>query len=48
MIILRETLDRGSILNHVTDCEDLSIEPSILIEYVETIRRYTWNEIKFR
>ena len=43
-----ETLDRGSILYHVTDCEDLSVEPSILIEYVELTRRYEWNEIKFR
>ena len=48
MIILRETLDRGSILNHVTDCEDLSIEPSILIEYVETTLTYALNEIQFR
>ena len=32
-VAMLETLDRGSILHHVTDCEDLSIEPSILIEY---------------
>ena len=48
MIILRETLDRGSILNHVTNCEDLSIEPSILIEYEKTTLTYALSEIKFR
>ena len=30
---MHEYLDQGSILHHVTDCEDQSIEPSILIEY---------------
>ena len=45
---MRETLDPGSILLHVMVCEDLSIKPSILIEYVETTRTYAWNEIEFR
>ena len=35
--------------HHVTDyeLEDLSIKPSILIEYVETKHMYARNEIKF-
>ena len=43
-----ETLDQGRVLHHVMDCEDLSIKPSIIIEYVETTRMYVLNEIKFR
>ena len=35
-------------MHHVTDCEDLTIEPSILIEYVETTCTQELNEIKFR
>ena len=46
---MHETLGRGNILHHVTDyeLEDLSIKPSILIEYVETKHMYARNEIKF-